>query len=532
MKEKIFTTIKKWKYVLILLAIAGAAAGGWFARQYQLPKFHDLTVELGTEIVTLPDFATPYANPEQLRFVSDPAQVDLNRVGSTEITLAHGKREETVTLTVVDTTEPEATFTEKLALRIDEAPTLEDLVSDIRDESETKAYFAADVVLPKDYSDTTVTVVVEDIHGNRTEGRCLITYSWMRESYDLEYGQALTLEDVLLDPVRDASLIDPAELNRVNAGGIGEYTVTGRIGERESVCNVRVADTMGPELNLKDVQIFLGARVYQEAFIGSVTDPSGVVRVEMLTTPDNRTKGKQTITFEAEDTHGNITTAEATLWVAIDNAPPRISGVYTDLNLAKYTDLTTVNFLEGFTARDATDGACEVFCDTSSLNINAGGTYYITYYAYDQSGNRGTFRRKVIVEHDADDTAALVASIAAKLGNNPEQLRDYVRGTIYYNHDWGGEDPVWHGFTTRGGNCYVHAMCLKSIFDLKGIESQLIWVTDKSHYWLQVKINGNWKHIDPTPSQLHGRFSLMNDEQRKSTLSGRLWDTTAWPACE
>ena len=133
MKEKIFATIKKWKYVLILLAVAGAAAGGWFARQYQLPKFHDLTVELGTEIVTLPDFATPYANPEQLRFVSDPAQVDLNRVGSTEITLAHGKREETVTLTVADTTAPEATFTEKLALRIDETPTLEDLVSDIRD---------------------------------------------------------------------------------------------------------------------------------------------------------------------------------------------------------------------------------------------------------------------------------------------------------------------------------------------------------------------------------------------------------------
>ena len=48
----------------------------------------------------------------------------------------------------------------------------------------------------------------------------------------------------------------------------------------------------------------------------------------------------------------------------------------------------------------------------------------------------------------------------------------------------------------------------------------------------QVKIDGQWKHIDPTPSQTHGIYSLMNDEQRLSTLSGRIWDTSLWPACE
>ena len=532
MKEKIIAKIKEWKYILILLAVAGAAAAGWFARQYQLPKFHDLTVELGTQIVTLADFATEYANPDRLRFVSDPAQVDLNRVGTTEIILAQGNKEETVTLTVQDTTPPEASFKEKLSVRIDDTPVPGDFVSGIRDESETRVYFAADVVLPKDYSDTTVTVVVEDCCGNRTEGHCTLTYSWMQESYDLEYGRMLTPEDILLDPVRDASLIDQAELDRVNAGGIGDYTVTGHIGEQSAVCQITVADTLGPELKLKDVQIFLGGRVTQEAFLESVADPSGVARVQMLSTPDNRTKGSQTIAFEAEDIHGNITAGEATLWVATDNVPPRISGVGTDLSLEKHGDLSTLDLLAGVSARDVMDGPCEVTCDTSSVNVHAGGTYYITYIAYDQSGNRGTARRKVIVEHDAEDTAALVASIAAQLGNDPEKLRDYVRGTIHYNHDWGGEDPVWHGFTTRGGNCYVHAMCLKSIFDLKGIENQLIWVTDKSHYWLLVKIDGAWKHIDPTPSLLHGRFSLMNDAQRKSTLSGRLWDTAAWPACE
>ena len=81
------------------------------------------------------------------------------------------------------------------------------------------------------------------------------------------------------------------------------------------------------------------------------------------------------------------------------------------------------------------------------------------------------------------------------------------------------------------GNCYVHALCLQALFNEKGISSQLIWVTDKSHYWLLVNIGGTWKHIDPTPSSLHGRYSLMSDAQRYETLSGRDWDRTKWPEC-
>ena len=77
-------------------------------------------------------------------------------------------------------------------------------------------------------------------------------------------------------------------------------------------------------------------------------------------------------------------------------------------------------------------------------------------------------------------------------------------------------------------------MCLMALFDEKGIESQLIWTIQKnpSHYWLIVKIDGVWKHIDPTPGRLHSKYSLMNDKQRLSTLSGRKWDRSAWPACE
>ncbi|MCC8139851.1 MAG: hypothetical protein LIO67_06075 [Lachnospiraceae bacterium] len=84
------------------------------------------------------------------------------------------------------------------------------------------------------------------------------------------------------------------------------------------------------------------------------------------------------------------------------------------------------------------------------------------------------------------------------------------------------------------GNCYVHAMCTKAILDQKGISSQLIWTTEKTHYWLIVYVNGGWKHLDATPmagSIREACKQLMNDSERLATLRGRTWDTSLWPAC-
>ena len=145
--------------------------------------------------------------------------------------------------------------------------------------------------------------------------------------------------------------------------------------------------------------------------------------------------------------------------------------------------------------------------------------------------NTTTVKRKITVNHSEEDVKALVKDIADQLSSDPEEIRDYVR-TIRYSTNWGGDDPVWYGFTKGSGNCYVHAHCLKAIFDEKGIESQMIWVNNKTHYWLIVKIGDVWRHIDATPTRGHMVYSLMTDEERAATLSGRNWDRDAWPACE
>ena len=158
--------------------------------------------------------------------------------------------------------------------------------------------------------------------------------------------------------------------------------------------------------------------------------------------------------------------------------------------------------------------------------------HYVTYTAKDKSGNTATYRRKVTVLPDHEDTDALVAYHAARCGNSIVEITNYVRSYISYNTNWGGSDPVWYGFTNRVGNCYVHALCLQRLLSYHGYSTQLIWVTNESHYWVIVETDEGWRHIDSTPSYQHERIGLATDEIRFQNLNGRDWDRSQWPACE
>lgn len=512
--------------VLLVLAslMIWACYGSW---HYQKDKFHDLTVELGTESISLRDFMTEYAKAGKVGFVSDVTQVDLSRVGEYTLVLRHGSQQETVCLTVRDTAAPSAEFLNVVTLPVTETLDAAALVGGIQDESQTRVYFLSEPNVPEDYSDVLATVVVEDRYGNSTQGECKVSWRWLEESYTLELGDKLTKKKLLLDAKKDETSIDQSVLDAINASGVGSYTVESIVGERTNICTVTVQDTTGPALKLKDVKRRLGVTVELKDFVESASDASGEVELRLLSPVDCSQKGIFPVTVEAKDIHGNVTTKEATLFVATDSVAPTIRGM-KNMTVKKHS---TPDFMEGVSAEDIQDGVCEVTCDTGKLDLTKSGTYYITYRAADKAGNVATARRRVTVQHDLEDTKAMVISLAKKLSNDPERIRNYVRSSIGYNHYWGGEDPVWHGFTNKTGNCYVHALCLKAVFDYKGIESRLIWVQNKTHYWLIVNIDGQWKHIDPTPGRLHSRFSLMNDAQRLKTLSGRTWDTTLWPEC-
>lgn len=528
MKNFIKTKVGKLCFAaVIVVALLGAAFGGYQYWLYQQPKFQSVTIELGTTALGIDQFATQYANLSSCRFVSDVSTLDIGKAGVHKLTLRHGNQEQTVTLTVQDTTAPEAVFITQKTARPGYIPAAEDFVETCSDLSGTSISFA---VPPKieDFSDRSFTVMVADEYGNVTERRCSLSYEWLKESYQLEYGSTVTKEDLLLDSEVGADLLDQAVIDALNGVGIGSYTIKSTSGNATRSCIVTIADTQGPAMVLQAVSVFVGKTAKAEDFIVSVEDPSGVKDIRMVTELDFETQGIQTVVFEAEDIHGNISTAETEFIVSTDVTPP----VFKGLTMLQVNKNDTPDYLMGISATDAVDGPCKIRYNASSVDTGKPGIYYVTYYATDKSNNTATARRKVEVLHDAADTKALVEELAPKLSSDAEALRDYVRSTISYSTTWGGSDPVWFGFKNKHGNCYVHAMCLDVLLKYHGYSTQLIWTTCKTHYWLLINIGGTWRHIDPTPSQLHGLYSLMTDAQRKSTLSGRDWDRSQWPTCE
>lgn len=248
---------KVYAAILALVLLALLCAGGYVLWLYSQPRFHGLTLELGSELPEVGAFLTEYAKPEKAQLITEQADIDMTLVGNQTLTFQHGRRTETVTLTIVDTTAPMAVFCDVTA-RIDQVPAPEDFVEEVLDLSEVTVAFAQELTVPESYGDVSVEIVVEDAYGNATTGQCKLFYVWLRPSYTLELGDQLKKSDLLLDADKDAALISQAVLNKINNSSIGTYMVTSKAGDYVCECVVTVQDTTAPVLVLKEAWVPVG----------------------------------------------------------------------------------------------------------------------------------------------------------------------------------------------------------------------------------------------------------------------------------
>ena len=524
-------TVSKISRICIVLAILGivliACLSGYSLWLDKQPKFHDVTIELGSELPPVEDFLTKYAFHKRIEMLTDPAEIDLSHAGTQTLTFRHGKKQEEVLLTIQDTIPPKAVVQE-VTVNINDAITPELFIKEMIDYSQVSAEFVYPPKTPEGYGEDTVEIRLTDESGNETVVQSKLYFCWLQHSFYLELGETLTKCDLLLNGEKDAALLDQAEIDLINETGLGTYTVTSISDGMEWFCTVYVQDTTPPDLQVKDVSIYQGYTASLQNFLVSATDVSGTVDVKMVSPLNFNTVGTQTVLIEATDVNGNVARKEAAFTIKADTKPPYFINI-GEITVEKHQN---IDYVAGVSAYDTETGSVNFTYNANNVNLSKPGTYYVTYTASDKAGNTATYRRKITVNHDAEDTAMLVKSVAAELENDPELIRDYVRKTIKYSTDWGGEDPVWFGFQNKKGNCYVHALCLQVLLTEKGYNTQLIWVTDKTHYWLVIELEGKWYHIDATPSNnTHSKYSLMTDEQRYETLSGRDWDRSAWPIC-
>ena len=524
-------------FLLTVAAFVGLLAfAGWQIWRATQPRFLDLMIELGQPMPELSKFATEYVDKDSLELVTDPSQIKLDQVGVYSVTLRAGNRKETVTLTVRDTTAP-SVQAQDLTVGPGTEVTVEDFLLSVEDLSETEVSFVTPPPAADTYTQSPVQILVRDASGNETVVDCMFRCSWMKSSYILEFGRLLTAEELLLDPAVDPAVLDPAALSHISWNGVGTYEIGADWGEESLICTVAVVDTTAPALELQPLVLFGDQTAVTEDFIVSLTDASGTATAKLLTTLVFGEVGSvQEVTIEATDASGNVTTAQTTLTISEDKAP-QITGL-TDIVLSKYM---TPDYTAGVVAVDDKDGEITFRVDDSKVQLKKAGTYFVTYTAVDSAGNETSLKRRVVVESDVTDTGLLVADMAAKCGDDPKSITDFVRNMIRYSSsDWGGDDPVYSGFTKGSGNCNVSAHCLLALLEFKGYNAQLIWVKEEfePHYWVIVEMEpGVWRHVDATRG-VHARHNFpMTDAQRLETLfyspTGvqRYWDTAKWPAC-
>jgi hypothetical protein len=279
--------------IAILAVVMILTLAGWGGYQYwldQQPKFHDVTIELGEPMPGIEAFLTEYAKAEKAELVTQDA--DLTLVGQQPVVFAHNGKEETVTLTIQDTTAPKVEFL-NVAATIQDVVEPEDLVTVVEEYSDYTVSFQ----LPDangSYGDVTVQVVVTDAHGNATAGESVISYRWMRERIELELGQTLRRGMLFFGGAQDGVELDQTQIDAINASPVGEYTVVSSFENAVNECVVVVQDTTAPRVELQNVVIYLGETAALEDFLVSATDISGDVHgyevVLLETLPPNATE--------------------------------------------------------------------------------------------------------------------------------------------------------------------------------------------------------------------------------------------------
>ena len=507
--------------LLVLVLLLGGISGYFLMRN----KFKDVTIELGTDTVEISEFLVSKNYEKNSSFVTNIDELSLDTVGDYDVTLKYKNKEQTVKLSVVDTTAPVVEFqdvTEYTGYAIEP----EDFIISKTDLSDMEvSYNSEEKIDTNKYADYKINIIVKDVYGNETSQECTLSLGWLKRNVTLEIGEKNVKANMVVNVEADAKKIPDSALKAIDINNVGDYEVSVVYDGVEYTSSVKVVDTVNPVLTLKKVIVYENTEVEARDFIKTVSDNSGKVTTELVSDIPSG-YGTFDVVIKAVDPSGNETEATTTLTRKQDKSAPVISGL-TTITINKGG---TPNYTSGVKAHDNVDGDVDFNFDSSSVNNNVAGSYYVTYTAKDSKGNRASQKRTIVVKHDASDTKREVENFANSLSSDVPTLVDAVRTKIKYSNSWGDDDPVWYGLYEKRGNCYVHAKVLEAVLNKKGITNKLIWTYDKSHYWNLVYVNGSWRHVDSTPGN---NYVLLTDEEMASKLpvtKGGGWDPSGWPA--
>ena len=210
--------------------------------------------------------------------------------------------------------------------------------------------------------------------------------------------------------------------NSVNANVAGTYTVRYNVVDKakntanEVTRSVVVEnDTITPVITLNGssaVSVEIES-AYYEVGATATDNLDGTIAVFSTSTVNTSSIGTYSVTYTATDSSGNNASATRTVNVIVDQTKPVITllgvpAINTILN-TPYTDA-------GATATDNIDGVITInIISQSNVDVNATGTYAVTYNVSDNAGNAANeiTRTVRVVEAETDTTSPVTTLVGS-----------------------------------------------------------------------------------------------------------------------
>lgn len=207
------------------------------------------------------------------------------------------------------------------------------------------------------------------------------------------YDPKENIEFVFMGDAGKVAIDDSA----VDVSKPGEYQVFYTYRGHKKTVNVKVTDTIAPELEVQSVTADMSEKVTPEMFVKHVSDKS-----EVKVSFQKKEKWNEEKTYEipivAVDAAGNKTEKKAKLVRIKDKTPPVINGI-KDISITQGED---PDLKKGISVTDDRDPNPQLEISSEGLDHNSPGTYKVTYTAVDRSGNKTVQTRKVIVKENPE----------------------------------------------------------------------------------------------------------------------------------
>ena len=375
----------------------------------------------------------------------------------------------------------------------------------------------------------------------------------------IEAGMPITLNAFFDTMPEDAEFL--TDISGIDTKQPANYQLRIRYGRNEADVILRIEDRTPPTAEVVPMTLYCGWKMPEASeCLSHLFDLSGIARIEYQNGIPNFTEGgTYNVTVLATDVYGNVAIFTVPFTMIEDHVAPVISGVH---NLELEGNPDTLDFFYGIIVTDDIDPEPVIRVDDSEVDYTKAGTYKITYKAVDKAGNIGTATAELKIIMPAEttnksgsgdnntyyvgdgDPYAIAANVMSNLyrGSEVETARaifNWVHDTLWFrllSGERNFENAAYRGFTKHNGDCYVYYACCKMLLDCAGIENMRVdrypRYNGNVHYWLLVKLNGQWYHCDATEgySDHPGIWFMCTDDQindRYHQFNGSLYPERA-----